>query len=160
MSSLDKNNYVIHTPSAVSPTVQIGGGTIVWHFAIVEDNVLIGAECVIGSNVFVGRNSILGDGVRIQHGAFIARGSRIGNRVFIGPNATLTDDKYPRAGQKEWYRPEPPVIEDGASIGAGAVILPGVRIGRRAMIGAGAVVTDHVPDEKTYIGVPARELTF
>lgn len=127
----------------------------IWQFATVEADVTTGKRCVIGSNVWVGRGSTLGDDVRIQHGAFIARGSTIGNRVFIGPCAVLTDDKYPQVNHPT-YRAEPPVLEDDCAIGAGAVLLPGVRIGKGATVGAGAVVTANVPAGATVMGIPAR----
>ncbi len=77
----------------------------------------------------------------------------IGHDVFIGPNATLTDDKYPQAGRS--YKALPPVLEDSCSIGAGAVILPGVTVGRGALVGAGAVVAHNVGSGHTAKGVPA-----
>jgi acetyltransferase-like isoleucine patch superfamily enzyme len=93
--------------------------------------------------------------VRIQHGAFLPNRARIGDRVFIGPNATFTDDRYPEVNNPR-YKAEPPIVEDDVAIGAGAVILPGVRIGRGALIGAGAVVTKDVPPSAVVVGNPAR----
>lgn len=135
----------------VDATACLGDGTTVWHYATVEARVITGRDCVIGSCAWVGKDTVMGDGVRIQHGAFIARGSRLGARVFIGPNVTLTDDKYPRAGAP--YVPQPPVLEEGASVGAGAVILAGVTVGAHAMIGAGAVVAKDVPAGAVIVGV-------
>jgi acetyltransferase-like isoleucine patch superfamily enzyme len=135
--------------------IQSGKGTKVWQFTTIEDDVIIGDDCVIGSNCYIGKGSVIGDGTRIQHGAFICRGSKIGNRVFIGPGAILTDDKYPRAGNRE-YTPTPPQLLDGCSIGAGAVILPGVTVGVGAMVGAGAVVARDVEGTGTVTGVPAQ----
>jgi len=124
-------------------------------FSIVEEGSCIEDDVVIGSCVFVGRGSLVGAGTRLQHGAFVARGSIIGHNVFVGPNAVLTDDKFPKAGNTQYHR-EPPVLEDGCSIGAGAVILPGVIVHRGAMVGAGAVVTNSVPPNGVVRGLPGR----
>ena len=145
---------MIHPQSNVSPGANLSPDTRVWAFATIEDEVTTGPDCVIGSSVYIGRGSRLGIGVRIQHGVFIPRHSSIGNYVFIGPNVTMTDDKYPKVLGPD-YNPEPPFIDDHASIGAGAILLPGVRIGRGAMVGAGAVVTHDVPENNAVKGVPA-----
>lgn len=147
-------NVIIHQPSLVWSTAFIGERSIVWFFTQIGDGVIIGEDSVIGSCCYIGFKSRLGRGVHIQHGVFLPNRSYIGDDVFIGPGVVFTDDKYPRAGNKN-YKPEPPIIGDGASIGAGAIILPGVKIGKRAMVGAGAVVTEDVPDDETVIGVPA-----
>ena len=141
----------------VNESARLGEGTVVWSFAVVCGGVVTGVHCVIGSGVFIGHGSRLGDRVHIQHGVFLPNHSQIGSNVFIGPNATFTDDRYPRVNNPQ-YRPEPPVIEANASIGAGAVILPGVRIGEGAMIGAGAVVTEDVEPWARIVGNPARSL--
>jgi acetyltransferase-like isoleucine patch superfamily enzyme len=118
----------------------------------------MGHRCVIGSATFIGRDSILGDDVHLNHGVFLPNGSRLGHRVFIGPNVTCTDDKHPRVNNPR-YHAEPPIIGDDANIGAGAVILPGVRLGKGCTIGAGAVVTRSVPEGETWIGIPAHVMT-
>lgn len=123
--------------------------------AIVEEGCAIDGSAVIGSCVFVGRGAVIRARTRIQHGAFVARGSKIGEDVFIGPNAVLTDDRYPRAGKP--YDANPPVLLDGCSIGAGAIILPGVTVGEGAMVGAGAVVVDDVLPHGIVTGVPGKQ---
>jgi len=128
---------------------------VIWSGAVVEKGVVTGPGCVIGSNAYVGEGSVLGEAVRIQHGAFITRNTKIGDYVFIGPNVTLTDDKYPRVNNPE-YKAEPPVLEHHCSIGAGAVILPGIRIGHHGRVGAGAVVTHNVDPWVLVVGVPAK----
>jgi UDP-2-acetamido-3-amino-2,3-dideoxy-glucuronate N-acetyltransferase len=145
---------IVHRPSAVHPTASLGPGTLVWTFATVGAGVQTGSHCAIGSAVYIGADSRLGDSVRIQHGVFLPNRSRVGDRVFIGPNATFTDDRHPVVNHPQ-YRAEPPIIEDDASIGAGAVVLPGVTIGRGAMVGAGAVVTKDVPPFAVVKGNPA-----
>ena len=99
--------------------------------------------------------SFIGEGSRLQHGVFLPNGSRLGRNVFIGPNATFTDDRHPRVGNK-YYIAEPPCLLDECSVGAGAVILPGVTIGKGAMIGAGCVVTHNVPDHAVVVGNPSK----
>ena len=145
-----------YQPASIDPRSHLGDATV-WQFSTVEAHVTCGSGCVIGSCAWIGKGTVMGDNVRIQHGAFVCRGSEIGHRVFIGPNATLSDDRYPRSGNTN-YAPNPPIIRDGASIGAGAVVLAGVTIGRNAMVGAGAVVVEDVPDGETVAGVPARVL--
>jgi UDP-2-acetamido-3-amino-2,3-dideoxy-glucuronate N-acetyltransferase len=147
----------------ISPDSAIGMGTKVYAYTTIEENVTIGHNCVVGSNVFIGAGTTIGDGTRIQHGAFICRFAKIGKNVFIGPLAILTDDRYPRVhearetvpGTTGHYKAEPPVLKDGCSIGAGAIILPGCIIGEDSMVGAGAVVIGNVYTGQTVAKVPA-----
>lgn len=143
------NNAVIHG------SAWLGENVMVWNFATVCEGACIGANTVIGSCAWVGKNCQIGEGVRIQHGAFLPNGTVVEDGAFIGPNVTMTDDKYPRSGNRD-YVPQPPVIRKGASIGAGAVILPGVVIGPGAMVAAGAVVTRDVKGNELAVGIPAR----
>ena len=124
--------------------------------AIVCDGVQMGNDCMIGTHVYVGRDVVMGEQVRIQHGAFICNRTQIGDRVFIGPLAVLTDDKFPRVNNPH-YHASPPILESDCNIGAGAVILPGVRIGHHATVGAGAVVTHDVHPHAVVYGCPAME---
>ena len=126
----------------------------IWHHANIEHGVTIGNDTIVGSNVFIGRGACIGNEVRIQHGAFICRGAKIHDGVFVGPGATLIEDKYPRAGLAT-LDPQPPILGSNCSIGAGAIILPGVLVGVNAMVGAGAVVTRDVPDYMIVSGIPA-----
>ena len=137
----------------IHPSVVFGENCTVWQFATICEGTVLGDHVVVGSNVWIGKNCIIGSYTRIQHGAFIPNGTIISKGVFIGPNVTLTDDKHPRAGMP--YIPKPPLLEEGCSIGAGAVILPGVKIGRNVMIGAGSVVTQDIQALHTAYGVPA-----
>ncbi len=128
-----------------SAWINIHETTKVWHFAVIQRNVVIGANCSIGSHAEISAGCQLGSNVRIGHGTITAPGMKIGDDVFIGPNVTFCDDDRPVAGNTTYVR-RPPTVLAGASIGAGAVIMPGVTIGRQAMVGAGALVLHDVPD--------------
>ncbi len=148
------NGPTIHPPVVITYDVALGAGAVVWQFTTILTGTKIGDGSVIGSGCWVGRGCRIGAGVHLNHGCFIPHGTVIEDGVFFGPNVTLTDDRYPVAGNAK-YRADPPVIRAGASIGAGAVILPGVTIGRRAMIAAGAVISRDVPDGELFRGEPA-----
>ncbi|MCC7144255.1 MAG: N-acetyltransferase [Candidatus Eisenbacteria bacterium] len=142
----------------VHPSAHIGKGTSIWHFANIERDVVLLEDCLVGASVYIGRGSRIGSGVRMQDKAHITAGTFIGNRVFVGHYVVTANDKHPRVNNPDWV-PQPPVIEDDASIGGGAIILPGVRIGKGAIIGMGAVVTKDVPAGETWVGVPARAMS-
>jgi len=148
---------IVHGACSIHPGADLAEDCQVYQFATICDGAKIGHNTVVGSGAWVGKQARIGAGTRIQHGAFIPNKTIIGERVFIGPNCTLTDDRYPQAGNQA-YVPLPPILRDGCSIGAGAVILPGVRIGEGAMVGAGAVVTQDVAAGTTVVGCPARSL--
>jgi len=133
--------------------VEIGEGTII-HDHVNLYKCKIGRNCKIDAFVYIEEGVEIGDECKIRPFVFIPTGVKIGNRVFIGPNVTFTNDKYPKV-RGEWELRET-IVEDDVSIGAGAVILPGVRIGRGAMIGAGAVITKDVPEGSVVVGNPAR----
>lgn len=141
------------TINFIDPSAVIGSHSKVWHFACIMAQVQIGEHCSIGSRSEIGLGTTIGDHSRISAGVFLPAHTTIGRNVFIGPNTTFTDDRYPRAGAE--YNAQPPIIEDGASVGAGCVILPGVRIGYGAMIGAGSVVAKDVPPGATVRGEAA-----
>ena len=137
----------------------IGDGTRIWQFAVVLKGARIGRDCNICAHAFIENDVVIGDNVTVKCGVQLWDGLRVGNDVFIGPNATFCNDRYPRSGVRDSRRTLlNTIIEDGVSIGAGSVILPGITIGRNAMIGAGAVVTKDVPPDTTVVGNPAREI--
>lgn len=146
--------YFSH-PNAICESSQIGEGTRIWAFAHVLPGAKIGAECNICDGVFVENDVVVGDRVTVKCGVQLWDGVRLGDDVFIGPNATFTNDPFPRSRQYPQQFPQI-VVESGASIGANATILPGLRIGSGAMVGAGAVVTRSVPPNAIVVGNPAR----
>lgn len=147
-------NYFVHRLADVQ-SKYIGTGTNIWQFVVVLPMARIGSDCNICSHVFIENNVTIGNRVTIKSGVQIWDGLKVEDDVFIGPNVTFSNDRYPRS--KNY--PESflvTIVNKGASIGAGATILPGIVIGERAMIGAGAVVTKDVPAGATIFGNPAK----
>ncbi|MGG6343565.1 WxcM-like domain-containing protein [Stenotrophomonas indicatrix] len=142
-------------PNALCESDQIGDGTRIWAFVHVLPGAVIGDDCNICDGVFVEGNVVVGNRVTVKSGVQLWNGTRLGDDVFVGPNATFTNDRFPRSGQHLDSFPET-VVEAGASIGANATLLPGVRIGSGAMVGAGAVITRSVPPNAIVVGNPAR----
>lgn len=149
---------IIHPKADVDPSAQIGSLTKVWANVGILAHVRIGSGCSIGRGTEVGRGTVIKDRARIGWNVFLPPNSFVGERVFIGPGTICCDDKHPRVPEPSDppYEALPPIIEDDAVIGAGVVLLPGVRIGKRAFVGAGAVVTKNVADGETVAGLPAR----
>jgi acetyltransferase-like isoleucine patch superfamily enzyme/dTDP-4-dehydrorhamnose 3,5-epimerase-like enzyme len=148
------NEVFIHSLADVQSTA-IGRGTRIWQFVVVLPRAVIGENCNLCAHTFVENDVVVGSRVTVKSGVQLWDGLRVSDDVFIGPNVSFTNDRFPRSLRK------PPEflatsIEDGASIGAGAVILPGVTIGPHAMVGAGAVVTKSVPPHAVVVGNPAR----
>jgi len=146
-------NFFTH-PQGICETDNVGDRTRIWAFAHILPGAQLGQDCNICDHVFIENDVIIGDRVTVKCGVQLWDGLRVGDDVFIGPNATFANDRFPRS---KHYPTQftTTTIDDSASIGAGAVILPGVRIGRSAMIGAGAVVTKDVPANAIVIGNPA-----
>lgn len=140
----------------IAPSVCSGDDCLVWAFTVIGERVSMGARCSIGSHCYLGHDVQLGDDVRLQSHVFIPNRVILGSRVFVGPGVLMTDDRHPRVNHTG-YIAEPPIIEDDVSIGAGAILLPGVKLGRCCVIGAGAVVTHNVPPGETWTGLPARK---
>jgi acetyltransferase-like isoleucine patch superfamily enzyme len=155
----------VHATALVEDGASIAEGTRVWHQAQVRTRARIGARCIIGKGVFVDFDVTIGDDSKLQNYACVYHGVTLGRGVFVGPHAVFTNDLRPRAtdarfaplGDGDWEVGET-TVDDGASIGANATILPGIRIGRWAMIGAGSVVTRDVPAYGLVAGTPARRL--
>ena len=128
----------------------------VWGFCSIHPEAKLGKNVVIGAFTNICGPVEIGDDTRIQGFCFIPYGVTIGKRVLIGPNVTFTNDKYPRVKQR--WTIEPTIVKDGASIGAGSVIVPGVTIGENAMIAAGSVVTTDIKNNWLVKGHPARHI--
>lgn len=144
----------IHPSSDVQAT-RIGAGTRIWQFSVVLEGAEIGENCNICAHTLIENDVVIGNNVTLKSGVFLWDGITVENNVFIGPNATFTNDKHPRSK----VYPEAfsrTLVKEGASIGANATILPGVCIGKKAMVGAGAVVTKDVPDYAVVVGNPAK----
>jgi UDP-2-acetamido-3-amino-2,3-dideoxy-glucuronate N-acetyltransferase len=145
----------IHQTSIVEAGAQIGEFARVWHFCHIRENALIGPLTSLGKDVYVDKGVTIGKGSRIQNGVSIYSGVNVGDWCFIGPNVTFTNDIVPRAGRSTWNEIKT-VLEDGASIGAGAVLICGIKIGAFSMIGAGATVTSEVQSFSLVTGNPAQ----
>ena len=149
-----KNNVMIHDSADVK-TEQIGSGTKIWQSVVVLPGAIIGADVNINAHCLIEENVFVGDRVTVKSGVYLWSGIRLEDDVFIGPNVTFTNDKFPRSK----VYPEKflsTIVEKGASVGGGAVLLPGITIGQGAMVGAGAVVTKSVPPYAIVTGSPAR----
>lgn len=138
---------------------QIAQGTRIWQFAVVLKGAKIGADCNICAQTLIEGDVVMGDRVTVKSGVQIWAGSVIGDDVFIGPNATFSNDLCPRSKQYP-TKFNGVTIHNGASIGANATLLPGITIGERAMVGAGAVVTKDVPALAVVVGNPAKIVRY
>jgi UDP-2-acetamido-3-amino-2,3-dideoxy-glucuronate N-acetyltransferase len=146
-------------PSSDIQTARIGEGTRIWQYVVILQDAVIGEECNICSHCLIENDVVIGDRVTIKSGVQLWDGVRLQDDVFVGPNVSFTNDRTPRskAYQKDILET---VVEEGASLGAGATILPGLRLGRNSMIGAGAVVTRSVPPNAIVVGNPARIIGY
>jgi UDP-2-acetamido-3-amino-2,3-dideoxy-glucuronate N-acetyltransferase len=154
-----------HPTSEVSDLAVIGPGTKVWARTHVREGAVLGEKCIVGEGVYIDAEVRIGNNVKIQNGALLYRRLFLADGVFVGPNVCFTNDRYPRAitpdgrlkGNEDWT-PGETRVERGASLGAGAMILPGIRIGEWAMVGARALVTHDVPAYALVVGSPARRI--
>lgn len=144
-------------PLADCQSTHVGADTKVWQFSVVLPGAVIGANCNVNSHCFIENDVVLGDNVTIKCGNYLWDGLTLEDNVFIGPNVTFANDRYPRSKQypEAFART---VVKAGASIGAAAVILPGVTIGEGAMVGAGALVAKDVPAHSVVRGDYARHV--
>ena len=154
------------SPSAdVSDQALIGDRVHIWDLTQVREQASIGRDTNIGRNVYIDHGVVVGNLCKIQNGAQLFSPARLGNGVFIGPGAILTNDVYPRAVEvsgklkkaSDW-KPVGVIIEDGASVGAGAIAIGGIIVGRWAVVGAGATITKDVVPHALVVGTPARQV--
>lgn len=155
----------IHPTADVASDAGIGPGTSIWNQAQVREGARIGRDCIIGKNAYVDVDVVIGDRVKIQNNVSVYRGVSIEDGVFIGPHVCFTNDRVPRAVNPDGspkadgdWEVAPTLVRHGAAIGANATILPGLTIGRWAMIGSGSVVTRDVADHELVVGNPARRI--
>lgn len=135
--------------------LKIGARTRIWQFVVILPQAVIGEDCNICSHCFIENDVIVGDRVTVKSGVQLWDGLRLEDDVFVGPNVTFTNDRMPRSRVYPGSFSQT-VVRRGASVGGGATILPGVEIGERAMVGAGAVVTRDVSARAIVVGNPAR----
>jgi UDP-2-acetamido-3-amino-2,3-dideoxy-glucuronate N-acetyltransferase len=154
-------------PLAICESTEVGEGTRVWAFAHIMAGAVVGRDCNLGEAVFVERGATLGDRVTVKNHVLIWEGVTIADDVFVGPGVLFTNDRLPRSPRmaevKDRYAEKDrwlvrTRVERGASLGAGAVLLPGADVGRFAMIAAGAVVTRPVAPHRLVAGNPARSV--
>lgn len=149
----------------VADSASLGEGTTVWELAQIRENAVLGSGCIVGRGAYVGTGCQLGDNVKLQNYALVYEPATLGDGVFIGPAAVLTNDEYPRSVDPDGnlkrgadWTPVCVEVGEGASIGARAVCVAPVKVGRWALVAAGAVVTRDVPDFALVAGVPARRI--
>lgn len=151
----------------VAETATIGDGSLVWHLAQVREDARIGENCVIGRGAYVGTGVTMGDNCKLQNYALVYEPAELEDGVFVGPAAVFTNDHYPRSispdgslKRADDWKAVGVTCRTGASIGARAVCIAPVTIGRWAMVAAGSVVTRDVPDFALVAGVPARRIRW
>src|SRR4051812_36312916 len=149
----------------VDPRAAVGVATFVWHLAQVREDARIGDQCIIGRGAYIGPGVVVGDRCKIQNQALVYEPAILEDGAFVGPAAVLTNDHFPRAVTPEGalktgedWKAVGVTIRTGASIGARAVCVAPVTVGRWAMVAAGAVVIKDVPDHALVVGVPARQI--
>lgn len=163
MSGRNGEDLTIAATSDVNPRASVGAGTTVWHLAQVRECASVGDDCIIGRGAYVGPGARLGNRVKLQNYALVYEPAVLEDGVFIGPAAVLTNDTYPRSitpdgklKRGEDWTPVGVTVREGASVGARAVCVAPVTVGRWATVAAGSVVTRDVPDFALVAGVPAR----
>src|SRR6478735_12525385 len=153
----DEKKYFAHPSAIIDAGCEIGEGTKIWHFSHIMPNCKIGKNCNIGQNVVVSPDVVLGDNVKVQNNVSIYTGVTCDDDVFLGPSMVFTNVTNPRSAVNRRGQYAKTHVGKGASIGANATIVCGHDIGEYAFIGAGAVITKHVPDYALVMGNPAKQ---
>lgn len=157
MSDTDKP-YCVHETAIVDDGVEIGAGTRIWHYSHIIKGSVIGERCSIAQNVVVGPDTVIGDGVKVQNNVSVFKGVTLEDYVFCGPSMVFTNVYNPRSEIPRMQELMPTLVRRGATLGANCTVVCGVTIGRYAMIGAGAVVKQDVPDYAMIVGVPGHQI--
>jgi acetyltransferase-like isoleucine patch superfamily enzyme len=160
---MGSTGFRVHPTAEVSDKASVGTGSSIWNHSQVRENVTIGEGCILGKDVYIDFDVQIGDNVKIQNGCFVYHGTTVESGVFIGPGVIFTNDKRPRAinpdgslkTDDDWEVGNT-VVQYGASIGAGSIVITNITIGKFAMVGAGSIVTKDVPQNGLVIGNPAR----
>ena len=150
---------MIHHTAWVDERAIIGPGSRIWMNAQVREDAVIGRNCIISKDVYIDQYAQVGDNCKVQNGANIYFGVKIESEVFIGPHVVFTNDRIPRAFNKDWVA-SPTLVKHGASIGANVTVRCGITIGEYAMVGAGSVVTKDVEPYSLVLGNPAVHVAF
>ncbi len=154
----NKNSYFAHETAVVDVPCTIGNNTKIWHFSHIMQGCVIGEGCNIGQNVVISPDVVLGNNVKIQNNVSVYTGVTCEDDVFLGPSCVFTNITNPRSGVVRKGEYQKTTVKKGASIGANATIVCGHDIGRFAFVGAGAVVTKHIPDYALVVGNPAKQM--
>jgi acetyltransferase-like isoleucine patch superfamily enzyme len=157
-------DFRVHATAEVSPRASIGEGASIWHQAQVREGAAIGPGCIIGKGVYVGADVSIGKNCKVQNYSCVYEGNTLEDGVFVGPEVVFTNDRYPRAinpdgslkAASDWEL-QGTLVKYGAAVGSRSVVLPGLTIGRWALVAAGSVVTKDVPDHAIVAGNPARQ---
>jgi len=151
-------SYFVHESAYVDEGVEIGEGTKIWHFSHILKGSRVGKNCIISQNVMIGPNVEVGNRCKIQNNVSVYTGVKLEDEVFCGPSCVFTNVYNPRAFIERKHEFLQTLVKRGATIGANATIVCGTTIGKYAMIGAGAVVKEDVPDYAIVVGVPAKQI--
>lgn len=151
-------DYFVHETALVDEPAQIGKGSKIWHFCHVMSDTVLGEGCILGQNVFVAGGVKLGNNVKVQNNVSIYAGVVCEDDVFLGPSMVFTNVKNPRSAVVRRGQYDETYLEQGASVGANATIVCGVRLGKYSFVGAGSVVTKNVPPYALIVGNPARQV--
>ncbi|MEO0898440.1 MAG: acyltransferase [Bacteroidota bacterium] len=150
--------YFVHETALVDEPANIGEGSKIWHFCHVMSNTSLGKGCILGQNVFVAGGVTLGNNVKVQNNVSIYAGVICEDDVFLGPSMVFTNVKNPRSAVVRRGQYDETYLEQGASVGANATIVCGVRLGKYSFVGAGTVVTKDVPPYALVVGNPSRHI--
>ena len=153
-----KQKYFAHETAVIDENCQIWEGTKIWHFSHIMTGCVIGTNCNIGQNVVISPEVVLGNNVKVQNNVSVYTGVICEDDVFLGPSCVFTNVTNPRSAVNRKSQYAGTHVGKGATIGANATVVCGHDIGAYAFIGAGAVVTKHVPDYALLVGNPARQL--